>query len=290
MAPLTMYIGPATLSIIIPIFIVIISLAIDKPQKAPPVWEKDMHLFGHPSFRNGFTAILTVFYSFGGRQAFLTIAAEMENPSKDFVPALTILQVFAIPMYLVTGAAIYGLAGQYVTSPALGSAPLVPAKVAYGIVLITLFNTGMLYGHSGIKMLYVFIMRDFLKIPQQMTLNNVKTWTIWVGLTTLFWMLVVILANAIPVFNNIIAIASALIVAWFSFGFPALCWLHLNWHEQFRDWKMTTKSVLHWLMVCGATFLNVAGLWAAITSLMAVFDNPESTVHGPFTCADNSLF
>jgi hypothetical protein len=38
------------------------------------------------------------------------------------------------PLYMATGAIIYALAGQYATSPALGSAPLIPAKVAYGIV------------------------------------------------------------------------------------------------------------------------------------------------------------
>lgn len=77
----------------------------------------------------------SIFYSFGGRQGFLTIAAEMRDPSRDYVPALIILQAFAIPMYLFTGEAIYGLAGHYVTSPALGSAPLVPAKAAYGILM-----------------------------------------------------------------------------------------------------------------------------------------------------------
>ncbi len=249
-----------------------------------------MHLFGNPSFRDAFTSLLSICYAFGGRQAFLTIMAEMENPSEDFVPALIILQTFAIPMYLITGAAIYGLAGKYVTSPALGSAPYIPAKVAYGILLFTLFNTGLLYGHAGIKFLYVFVMRDWLKIPEQITMNNVKTWTIWIGLATLFWTLVFILANAIPVFNSIVAVSSALLVAWFSFGLPGLFWLHLNWGNQFKDWKMTVKSLLNWLLVLAGAFLNVAGMWAAIDTLVKLFNNPNSTVRGPFTCADNSLF
>ncbi|EXJ84046.1 hypothetical protein A1O3_04713 [Capronia epimyces CBS 606.96] len=282
--------GPATLGIIVPIFIVIISLGVARPQNAPVDWHKDMHLVGHPSFRDGFTAILSICYAFGGRQAFLTIMAEMENPSKDFVPALVILQSFAMPMYVLTGAAIYGLAGKYVTSPALGSAPLVPAKVAYGLALVTLFNTGLLYGHAGVKYLYVFVMRDCLKVPEQMTRNNIKTWSIWVVLATLFWVWVFVLANAIPVFNNIIGVSSALLVSWFSFGLPGIFWLHLNWHNQFRDWKMTVKSLLNWLLVLSGAFLNVAGMWASIDSLVKLFNNPESTVHGPFTCADNSLF
>ncbi|EXJ82093.1 hypothetical protein A1O1_08162 [Capronia coronata CBS 617.96] len=282
--------APATLAIIVPIFIVIGSLVHGKPQSAPDVWSPDMKVVGNPNFREAFSAILSIFYAFGGRQAFLTVAAEMENPSKDFVPALFILQSFAIPMYLVTAAAIYGLAGQYTTSPALGSAPLIPAKAAYGILLVTLFNTGLFYSHAGIKYLYVFVMRDALKIPEEMTLNNVKTWSIWVTLATAFWALVFILANAIPSFSNIIGVSSALLVGWFSFGIPGICWLHLNWKTQFLGWKNTCQAILCYSMIALSLFLNSAGMWASITSLIKLFNSPNSTVHGSFTCADNSLF
>ncbi|KAK4938263.1 hypothetical protein LTR10_021242 [Elasticomyces elasticus] len=282
--------APATLAIIIPIFIVIGSLVHGKPQSAPAVWEKEMHLVGNPSFRSAFSAILSIFYAFGGRQGFLSVAAEMRDPSRDYVPALIMLQCFAIPMYLITGGAIYGLAGQYVTSPALGSAPLIPAKAAYGILLITLFNTGLFYSHAGIKYLYIVVMRDALKIPEQMTRNNVKSWGIWVSLATAFWTLVFLLANAIPSFSNIIGVSSALLVGWFSFGLPGIFWLHLNKGKHFANWKMTSLAVLSYLLIALALFLNSAGMWASISSLITLFNSKTSTVHGPFTCADNSLF
>lgn len=247
-------------------------------------------LWGNPSFRDAFSAVLSIFYSFGGRQGFLTVVAEMRDPSRDYVPALVILQSFAIPMYLITGGAIYGLAGQYITSPAIGSAPLVPAKVAYAILLLTLFNTGLFYAHAGIKYLYFVVMRHVLKAPEQITHNTVKTWSVWVGLGTAFWIGVFLLANAIPVFNNIIGVSSALLVSWFSFGLPGLCWIHMNWHCQFQDWKKISLSALNWGLVVIAAFLNVCGMWAAISSLVDLFNDPESTVRGPFTCADNSLF
>lgn len=216
--------------------------------------------------------------------------AEMENPSRDFVPALTILQVFAIPMYLLTGAGVYGLAGQYVTSPALGSAPELPAKIAYGILLVTLLNTGLFYGHAGIKCLYVVLMRDILKIPGQMTLNTAKIWIIWLGLVIVYWILVFLLANAIPSFSNIIAVSSALLVSWFSFGLPGIFWLYLYWDNRFRDWKMTTMTLLNMLLVLTGAFLNVAGMWASISSLVDLFNDPESDITHPFSCADNRLF
>ncbi|KAI8294281.1 putative aminotransferase [Colletotrichum sp. SAR11_240] len=239
--------------------VVVIALAVASPQLAPPGADIKIKLWGNPTFQEGFTAILSICYSFGGRQGFFTVMAEMKDPAKDYVSALVILQSFAIPIYLITGGAIYGLAGDYVTSPAIGTAPLLPAKVAYGILLSTLFCTGLFYGHAGIKYLFVVTMRDLLKIPHQMTTNTVKSWGIWVLLGTGFWILVFVLANAIPVFNSIIAVSSALLVAWFSFGLPGIFWLHLNWKQQFSSKRMIALSCLNWGLVFMGAFLNTAG-------------------------------
>ncbi|CAH0054562.1 unnamed protein product [Clonostachys solani] len=281
---------PATFGIIVPIFIVIISLAVGSPRTAPPGADYHIKLVGNPTFQEGFTALLSICYAFGGRQGFLMVMAEMKDPSKDYVGSLVILQAFAIPMYMITGGAIYGLAGDYVTSPAIGTAPLLPAKIAYGILLLTLFSTGMFYGHAGIKYLFVVVMRDLLKVPEQLTTNTVKSWGVWVTIATLYWAMVFALANAIPVFNSIIAVSSALLVAWFSFGLPGIFWLHLNWKRQFSSPAMIALSCLNWGLVLMGVFLNTAGMYASIDSLITLFRDPKSTVSGPFTCADNSLF
>lgn len=216
--------------------------------------------------------------------------AEMKDPNKDYLASLAILQSFAIPMYLITGGVIYGLAGDYVTSPAIGTAPLLPARIAYGILLMTLFSTGLFYGHAGIKYLFVVLMRDVLKSPEDMTKNTVKSWSAWLGLATFYWILVFVLANAIPVFNSIIAVSSALLVAWFSFGLPGIFWLHLNWKRQFSNKSMIAMAGLNWGLVLMGAFLNTAGMYASIDSLITLFHDPDSTVDGPFTCADNSIF
>ncbi|KAJ5116035.1 hypothetical protein N7456_000383 [Penicillium angulare] len=281
---------PATIGIFVPIFIVIMSLAVDKPQTAPEGWNREITLWATPSFQDGFTALLSVCYAFGGRQGFLMIMAEMKDPNREYVPSLVILQAFAIPMYLITGGAIYGLAGDYVTSPAIGTAPILCAKIAYGILLLTLFATGLFYGHAGIKYLFTVVMCHVLKSPEQMTMNSFKSWTAWIVLTTFYWILVFILANAIPVFNSIIAVSSALFVAWFSFGFPGAFWLHLNWKEQFSSKRMIALACLSWGLVIMGAFLNTSGIYASIDSLVDLFNNPDSGVDGPFTCADNSVF
>jgi hypothetical protein len=37
-------------------------------------------------------------------------------------------------------------------------------------------------------------------------------------------------------------------------------------------------------------FLNVGGLYTSLKALIDVFNDPDSTLNGPFTCADNSIF
>jgi hypothetical protein len=105
----------------------------------------------------------------------------MRDPSNDFVPALWGLQAFAIPMYCLVGGVIYGLAGDIVTSPALGSAPRIPAMAAYGIILPCLLATGAVFGHTALKYLYVKTMRDIWKAPDQITSSSFKSWATWIG-------------------------------------------------------------------------------------------------------------
>ena len=57
------------------------------------------------------------------------------------------------------GIVVYYYAGQYLSSPALGSAGFLMQKVSYGIALPGLFASALLYCHFGAKMLFVRALR-----------------------------------------------------------------------------------------------------------------------------------
>lgn len=215
--------------------------------------------------------------------------AEMKNPSKDFVPGIIALQIFSVPLYLVVAVVIYCLAGQYTTSPALGSAPEIPAKVAYGVVLPAVLATGLVYGHTAVKYLYVVIMRA-LKSTDQMTDSSVKSWSVWIGSATGFWIMAFIIANAIPIFQSILAISSATFIAWFTFGISAVFWFYLNQGRLLSSRRKMCLTVVNVLIIVQTLFMNGAGLWAAITGLVDIFNDPGVKIRGAFTCADNSIF
>lgn len=280
---------PCTISIFAATLIVMIALGVADPSGAPPGWDKEITLVGNPTFAQGFTSVLNIAFAYAGNQAFITVMAEMRDPSRDFMPSMYILQIFAIPMYTIVGAVIYSLAGQYTTSPALGAAPLVPAKVAYGILLPTLLGTSLVFGHTAIKFIFVECLR-LMEIEHDYDRNTKRTWIVWLGIGTTFWVLAFILANAIPLFDSILSVSSALFVAWFTFGISGVMWLYMNWHIQFKGWRKISMALLNWTIIAITLFMNGVGLWASIDQLLAAYNDPEIPVNSSFTCADNSVW
>jgi hypothetical protein len=280
---------PCTISILAAVLIVMIALGVAGPSGAPPGWDKEIVLVGDPSFAEAFTSILNIAFAYAGNQAMVTVMAEMKNASRDFMPSVFILQGFAIPMYAIVGAVIYGLAGQHTTSPALGAAPIITAKVAYGVLLPTLLGTSLVYGHTSIKYIFVECLR-LMKIEHEHDRDTRRTWTLWIGIGTIFWILAFVLANAIPLFHSILSVSAALFVSWFTFGISGVMWLYLNWEVQFRDWRKISLAVVNWAIVAFTLFANVVGLWASIEQLIAAYNDPLVPVNGSFTCADNSVW
>ncbi|KAH8686424.1 transmembrane amino acid transporter protein-domain-containing protein [Ilyonectria robusta] len=280
---------PSTISILAAAMIVMISLGVGKPTQAPPGWDKEIQVIGNPTFREGVNACLKICYAYAGNISFVSYMAEMRNPTKDFPMALACLEVFSISIYTVVAIAIYCLAGQYTTSPALGSAPHIAAKVAYGIVLPAVFATAMAFGHTGIKYMYVVAMR-WMKATHQVTDRSAKSWSTWIACVTLYWIIVWVISNAIPVFDSILAISSATTIAWFTFGLSAVFWFHLNKGSLFNDWKMILLTILNSLLIIQSLFMNAGGLWSSITELISIFESDSSKVKGAFSCGDNSSF
>lgn len=240
-----------------------IALGVSEPAPAPPSWNREIVLVGNPTFTQGSTSVLNIAFAYAGNQAFVTVMAEMRNPSRDFMPSMYILQIFAIPMYSIVGAVIYGLAEQYMDRPALGTAPLIPAKIAYDILLPTLLGTSLVFGHTSIKYIFAEVL-TIMKIQHEYDKNTKRTWIIWISIGTVFWILAFILANAIPLFDSILSVSSALFVSWFTFGISGVMWLYLNWDVQFSNWRKTTMAILNRTIILLTLFMNGAGLWASI--------------------------
>lgn len=98
----------------------------------------------HTDLYHAFAAVCNIVFAFCGHAAFFGLMAELKNP-RDFTKSLCLLQGVDISLYLIAAVVIYRYAGDGVTSPALGSASPVVAKVAYGIALPTVSPTCVLH-------------------------------------------------------------------------------------------------------------------------------------------------
>lgn len=254
---------PATISIIVSVLIIIVALAVGGPNTSTPGYFSEpanqavvMTLGPNPNATmfQQFEAVLNVAFAYAGNQAFITVIAEMRNPSRDYPRAIIWLNVFAIPMYVIVACVVYHLAGQYVVSPALGSAPGIPAKVAYGILFGTMLGSGLVFGHTAIKYMYNVVMDRVLRSRHTLMDNSLTSWGVWIGLGTIFWVVSFVLANAIPAFNSILAISSALFVTWFTFGMAAAQWVFINWGQQMTTWRKISLSIFNWFLILGKFF------------------------------------
>lgn len=280
---------PNAIAVLAAAMIVMVSLGVSAPRGAPDGWDKKIVVVGNPNFRDGLNACLKVVYAYAANIAFVGYMAEMVDPAKDFGFCLAFLEVGATLLYVVVAIAVYCLAGQYSVSPALGSAPTIPAKVAYGVVLPAVFATGIAYGHTGGKYIFVIAMRKMGAL-HEVTSNSVRAWTTWIASVTIFWIVVFTLSNVIPIFDSILSIASATTISWFTYGFSSVFWFHANWDCMFRGWKQISLMVLNTLLVIMSLFMNGGGLWSSVTELLDLFEADDSSIRGVFSCGSNAQF
>ncbi|RVX72088.1 hypothetical protein B0A52_04686 [Exophiala mesophila] len=300
---------PCTVSIVTAVLIPMIALGIGGPANVPDGEEVTFKIVGDPSFSEAVSAFLNIGFAFSGNQAFVTVLAEMRDPARDFTKAICIEKIFAIIMYSTVAIVCYVFAGDYVQSPAIGSAPVTIAKISYGIIFVSLFGTGLVFGHTVIKYLFVFTMRHLAFVAKRrgrapsVEANAMKrrqsqphdsrsrtSWIVWIAIGAGYWILVFIIANAIPVFDSLLNISASLLLAWFTWGLPSVFWIHLNWNHLFDGWKKTALFCFN-IFILGVTlFMNTAGMYASIDSLLSTFADPDNNVDGPFTCGDNSIF
>jgi cbb3-type cytochrome oxidase subunit 1 len=117
---------------------------------------------------------------------------------------------------------VYGFVGQYVASPALGSAGAVMKRVCYGLALPGLLVSTVLYAHVSFfatrpnneprlipqlpaKYLFVRILRG----SEHLSSNTVKHWIVWLSSVTGCILFSYVVASAIPVFGGLVNLIGA---------------------------------------------------------------------------------
>ncbi|RJE23334.1 hypothetical protein PHISCL_04320 [Aspergillus sclerotialis] len=229
------------------------------------------------SLFQGFTAVTNIVFAFSGHAAFFGLMAELKDP-RDYPKAICLLQGLDISLYVLAAVVIYRYGGPNVASPALGSAGPVVSKVAYGIALPTIIIAGVINGHIAFKYVYVRIFRGTDRMHK-------RDWVAvcsWIGIGLSLWIIAWIIAEAIPVFSNLLSLITALFASWFTYGLSGIFWLYMNWGVYFSSWRKMVLTAFNLLNVGIGACLCGLGLWV---SGKAIHDNPSSA---SFSCTPSN--
>ncbi|CAG7967778.1 unnamed protein product [Penicillium salamii] len=225
----------------------------------------------------GFMSACNIAFSYVSHNTFFTFMAELKD-ARDFPKALALLQTIDMTLYIVAAVVIYRYTGADVASPALGSAGPLISRIAYGIALPTIVIAGVINGHVAAKSLYI---RIFAGTDRMHKRDWIATGS-WVGIALALWVIAWVIAESIPVFNNLLSLITALFGSWFTFGFTGMFWLHMNKGLWFSSPKKIMLTILNTFAICVGIALCVLGLYA---SGSAIHDNPGSS---SFSCTADS--
>lgn len=112
-------------------------------------------------------------------------------------------------------------------------------SIAYGVGLIGLIVSACLYLHVASKYVFVRILRN----SRHLQANTLTHWITWLGCTTGLGLLSWILAEAIPIFNYLIALTGSLCFAPIAVALPGWLWLHDHklWYKGTARQKLVSK-------------------------------------------------
>lgn len=259
------------ISIFLAVFIVVVAVTtLDRPAAAPQTGDFDLgyHVIGHPTFIAGMTASATIFVSSAGTSAFLPVISEMRQP-KDFKKALFTCMAIVQSAYLSFALVVYKWCGQWVASPSLGSAGPTIKKVSYGIGLIGLIVSATLYLHVAAKYLFVRILRNSPHLQQ----NTMVHWGTWLACTVGLSSISFLLAEAIPIFNYLIALTGSVCFAPLAIALPGCLWLYD--HGAYRRGTVGQKAMYyaHCILPPLGAFLCVGGTYATVQLIIDAYDN-----------------
>lgn len=178
------------------------------------------------SFVTAMNAFLNISYTFIGQITLPSFIAEMENP-KDFPKSLWAVTICEVLLFGVVGSVIYAYTGtQYMTSPAFGSiANMVYRKIAFSFMIPTLIFLGVLYASVSARFLFF---RIFGSNSRHKTSHTVLGWATWAGILAVLWGLAFLVAEVIPVFNDLLSIMSSFFDSFFGFIFWGVAYIRLK--------------------------------------------------------------
>lgn len=278
------------------VWVLVIALAI----RGHPYVEHDRYdflapiqrpLWGNGDFAACMVSINMQIVSVMGNVSFYSVSAEMRQPAK-FTRAVIVGQTFNLFMYLTIGLVIVFIAGQYITSPALGLAGPVFEKICFGIALPGLLVSTILWANVAAKYAYNRLAHASFKVREA---TYMIQWCIWIATFGSVVILGFLFAGSIPMFDQLMGLTGASAGPLFVLIITGLTQIYIlriskdektkmSRKDQVNVWATYTVSVL---FVTLGVFLTIAGIYGSIYSINHAYTADQ--IDGPFSCVDNAI-
>ncbi|WOO81568.1 N amino acid transport system protein [Vanrija pseudolonga] len=252
----------------------------DAPRPPAP-WTKEFKIVGRPTFEEAMAAISTVLFAYSATPTYFNIAAEMRDPRGYNRAMLTSISLITL-VYLVLGSVVYAFCGQYVSTPALGSAGPLMKKVCYGLAVPALLASLTIVTHLGAKHIFVRVLHG----THDLTHPTAKHWIVWLSTVLGTTLVAYVFASAIPNFGSIIGFFGAIVVPGVSLLPYTAMWWHDNWRHAPAAERTPRRCALlavNIFIAVASLFFTIAGAYGAGVELVK-----SSATRGPWSCTDNS--
>ncbi|PSN73475.1 N amino acid transport system protein [Corynespora cassiicola Philippines] len=231
------------------------------------------------TFYQAFLSTTNIVFAYSFAVCQFSFMSEMHTPT-DYVKSIWALGLIEIFIYTLTGSLIYAFVGADVKSPALLSAGSTVSRIAFGVALPVIFISGSI--NSTVVGRYIMD-RSFPNSPIRY-IQGARGWGVWIALITAITIVAFIIAEAIPFFNALLGIISALFISGFTFYFPALFWFKLikvgKWNESPKNIALT---IVNTIVFCIGMAVLGCGTYASVQDIIEQFARDE--VRNPFTCS-----
>ncbi|RAO72586.1 uncharacterized protein BHQ10_008598 [Talaromyces amestolkiae] len=197
------------------------------------------------TFSAAIVAVNTIVFAYSFAGCLPSFMEDMHTP-EDYVKSLWWLGAIQIIIYTLTGSLIYSFVGQGVQSPALLSAGPLLSRIVFGIALPVIFISGSI----NTTVVCRYIHGKLYQNSSVRLIDTAKGWATWLGLVAVITSLGWVIAEAIPIFPELLSIMSALFVSGLSFYFPPVMWYVL-----LREGKWYERRNIKTAIVNGVVFL-----------------------------------
>ncbi|KAJ5166302.1 uncharacterized protein N7482_005083 [Penicillium canariense] len=202
---------------------------------------------------HAFTAVTNIVFAYCAHVAFFGLLAEMKNP-RDFPKALYMLQAFEIIFYTVAAVVIY-----YYAVPC---SRIRLASIEEGCLWNCHSNYCWCWCCERACWTEIYLCPPFPRNGSDAPPRS-RLCGSWFAIGLTCWIIAWIIADAIPVFSDLLGLISSLFASWFSYGLGGVYWLHLNWGRWFSSSRNICLTILNMLIVLIGACMCGLGLYVA---------------------------